>query len=278
MREEEKKRTSQNQSSKMQQFFRKRWVFPAIYLASAAIILTAVLWYQSLNNEVADPGKKYGSDNLPGVVTKEEPNVPVNATVENFAMPVLDKDAVEIFKQFYDVDASAEEQEAALVFYDNTYYQSRGLDIVAKDGKEFDVVASLSGTVTKVAKDPLFGNMVEIEHSNGVVTVYQSLSNVKVKEGDTVKQGQILAKAGKNVFNQEAATHVHFEVRNSEGKALNPLEFFDKPLTSVEDSEGDTEKKPSEDEKKPAEDDEKTNDEDSNDEDSSGASVGQARA
>ena len=41
MREEEKKRTSK--ITKVQQFFRKRWVFPAIYLVSAAVVLTAVL-------------------------------------------------------------------------------------------------------------------------------------------------------------------------------------------------------------------------------------------
>ena len=45
MREEENKRSSQGSSVK--RFFKKRWVFPAIYIASAAIILTGVLWFQS---------------------------------------------------------------------------------------------------------------------------------------------------------------------------------------------------------------------------------------
>ncbi|MCY7915531.1 M23 family peptidase, partial [Bacillus haynesii] len=53
MKEEEKNRTSK--ITKLQQFFRKRWVFPAIYLTSAVVVLTAVLWYQSAsNNDVKD--------------------------------------------------------------------------------------------------------------------------------------------------------------------------------------------------------------------------------
>jgi stage II sporulation protein Q len=233
MREEEKKRTSQNSS--LQRFFKKRWVFPAIYLASAAIILTGVLWFQSANNDVADNGLDINEE-LPGTANNGEPAVPVNTTVENFAMPVLDEDAVEIQRQFYDADGSKEEQEAALVSYENTYYPNKGIDIVAKDGKSFDVTASLSGTVVRSEQDSLFGNIVEIEHSEGVVTVYHSLADVMVEQGDRVDQGQVIAKAGKNLFNKDADIHVHFEIRNN-GLAVNPIEFFDQPLTSLEQEE-----------------------------------------
>ncbi len=235
MREEENKRTSQNSSSNLQRFFKKRWVFPAIYLASAAIILTGVLWFQSANNDVADEEPNINEE-LPGTAQNGEPAVPVNSTVENFAMPVLDEDAVEIHKQFYDADGSKEDQEAALVSYENTYYPNKGIDIVAKDGKSFDVAASLSGTVVRSEQDSLFGNIVEIEHAEGVVTVYHSLADVMVEQGDRVDQGQVIAKAGKNLFNKDADTHVHFEIRNN-GVAVNPIEFFNQPLTSLEQEE-----------------------------------------
>lgn len=229
MREEEKKQASPANLG-LRRMLRKRWVFPAIYLASAALILTGVLWFQNKDSSpLTDNEVEYGED-LQGASQNDNPAVPVTEGVERFIMPVLDPNAVEIKKPFYDAQASAEEQEAALVFYNNTYYQNKGVDIAKKDGKTFDVAASLSGTVTKAEKDPIFGHVVHIEHSKGVVTVYQSLADVQVKAGDTVKQGEIIGKAGQNQFNQDAGIHVHFEVRK-DGKPVNPLDYFDEPLT-----------------------------------------------
>lgn len=227
MREEEKKRTSQN--TKFQNFFRKRWVFPAIYLMSAAVILTAVLWYQNISNDVAEDLKtpKQG-ENAMG----DQEAVEVNALKENFKMPALDPESVNVVKKFYDPNASTEEQEAALVYYENSYRMNKGIDLAREDQKEFDVVASLSGTVTKAEKDPILGYVVEIEHENDVVTVYQSLSSATVEEGDKVEQSQPIGKAGKSLYNEEDGVHVHFEIRKN-GVAMNPLTFMDKPVTSV---------------------------------------------
>jgi stage II sporulation protein Q len=233
MREEEKKQPSPMKKLSLRSAFRKRWVFPAIYLASAALILTGVLWFQSKDdNEIVENDYEQNYD-MPGTsYNDKEPAVPVNEAVERFAVPVLEPNAIEIQKPFYDLKASKEEQEAALVFYNNTYHQNKGIDIITKDGKSFDVTASLSGTVTKAEKDPIFGYVVEIEHDEGVVTVYQSLTNLKVKAGDTVKQGEVIGKAGQSQFNQEAGIHAHFEIRK-DGKAVNPVDYFDQPLTAL---------------------------------------------
>lgn len=229
MREEEKKRTSQN--SKIQQFFRKRWVFPAIYLMSAAVILTAVLWYQSISNNVAEDLNTSEQEDA----MKDPEAVEVNALKENVAMPALDPDTVNVVKKFYDPNASTEDQEAALVFYDNSYRMNKGIDIAKEDQTEFDVVASLSGTVTKAEKDPILGYVVEIEHENDLVTVYQSLAEANVQAGDKVEQKELIGKAGKNLFNEEDGIHVHFEIRQN-GTAINPLTFMDKPVTSIEEA------------------------------------------
>ncbi|APH03409.1 M23 family metallopeptidase [Bacillus weihaiensis] len=253
MREEEKQRTSQN--TKLQQFFRKRWVFPAIYLMSAAVILTAVLWYQGISNDVAeDLENNDQGENIS--LTNEPEAVEVNALKENFAMPAIDPDAVQVVKKFYEADASAEDQEAALVFYNNTYRMNKGIDIAREDQKEFDVVASLSGTVTKAEKDPILGFVVEIEHENEVVTVYQSLADANVQAGDKVQQNELIGKAGKNLYNEEDGIHVHFEVRQA-GKAVNPLTYMDKPVTSIETAKEEAEveeEAPAEDTEAPKED------------------------
>ena len=227
MREEEKKRTSQG--SKFQQFFRKKWVFPAIYLVSAAVILTAVLWYQAIrNNDANDLSTDDGTD----VSYNEDQSVEVNQSVENFKMPAIDPDAVKVVTNFYDFNASEKEQETALVFHNNTYHPNQGIDIASNDGKAFEVTASLSGTVAKAEKDSLLGYVVEIEHENGVKTIYQSLADTKVQAGDKVEQGEIIGQAGKSQFNKDAGVHVHFEIRK-EGKAYNPLNYMDEPLTSL---------------------------------------------
>ncbi|WP_144485585.1 M23 family metallopeptidase [Bacillus pumilus] len=227
MREEEKKRTSK--ITKVQQFFRKRWVFPAIYLVSAAVVLTAVLWYQAVSKDVKD---QLSDGNQTGQEQRDDA-VEVGKPIENVAMPVQNSDNVSVVKKFYEADADQKEKEAALVNYNNTYTLSKGIDLADKDGKVFDVTAALSGTVVQAKKDPVLGHVVEIEHEDGLSTIYQSLSQVSVKEGDEVKQNDVIGASGKNLYGAESGNHVHFEIR-MEGLALNPLSFIDKPVSTIE--------------------------------------------
>lgn len=231
MREEEKKRSSQDSSFK--KFMKKRWAFPAIYIASAAIILTGVLWYQTSDNATDTDSYDYEATDITGK-KYDEPALEVNRSMENFVMPVKDPDSAVIQKQFYDYDGKAEEQEAALVFYNNTYHPNTGIDIATKDGESFNVLAALSGKVTKVEEDSLLGNVIEVEHDKGIVTQYQSVTDMNVKVGDQVEQGDVLAKAGESLFNEEAGVHVHFEIRK-DGMPVNPLDFFNKPLSSLQE-------------------------------------------
>ena len=104
------------------------------------------------------------------------------------------------------------------------------------DGSEFNVLAALSGKVVTVRQDSLLGNVIEIEHEKGIVTVYQSVKDFKVKVGDTVKQGEVLATSSTSQLNQNAKTHVHFEVRK-ENVALDPLSVFGQSLTALDSFE-----------------------------------------
>ncbi|MBD8138784.1 peptidoglycan DD-metalloendopeptidase family protein [Peribacillus frigoritolerans] len=238
MREEEKKPTST-----IRRILKQRWALSAIYIASAAIILAAAFLLQNSfddsakdgKEESAETGKNYG-----------EPSVEVNSNLETIKMPVADADKSVIKKQFYDVNADEKAQEEALVFYNNRYEQNKGIDIAMEDGKSFDVKASLSGNVTKVQDDALLGNLVEVEHEDGVVTRYQSVKDIKVAVGDKVKQGQAIATAGKSQINEEAGVHVHFEIRK-DNIALNPLDFVDKQASAIQsatEAEADKEETP----------------------------------
>jgi stage II sporulation protein Q len=229
MREEENKRSSQ--SSSVKRFFQKRWVFPAIYIASAAIILTAVLWFQGSDN--ATDKYDYESSDLTGK-KNDTPAIEVNTAFENLKMPVENPMETTVKMEFYDFNASEEKREAALVVYNNTYTPHTGVDFSSKDGETFNVTAALSGEVTRVQEDATLGNVIEIEHDKGIVTQYQSVKDVKVEVGDKVKQGQVIAMAGQSLFNEEAGIHVHFEVRK-DGVAVNPTAYFNKPVSDLQE-------------------------------------------
>ncbi|WP_411739280.1 peptidoglycan DD-metalloendopeptidase family protein [Peribacillus sp. S4] len=225
MREEEKKPTST-----IRRILKQRWALSAIYIASAAIILAAAFLLQNSFNDSAKDGKEESAETGKNY---GEPSVEVNSNLETIKMPVADADKSVIKKQFYDVNADEKAQEEALVFYNNRYEQNKGIDIAMEDGKSFDVKASLSGNVTKVQDDALLGNLVEVEHEDGVVTRYQSVKDIKVAVGDKVKQGQAIATAGKSQINEEAGVHVHFEIRK-DNIALNPLDFVDKQASAIQ--------------------------------------------
>ncbi|MDF9758816.1 stage II sporulation protein Q [Peribacillus simplex] len=225
MREEEKKPTST-----IRRILKQRWALSAIYIASAAIILAAAFLLQNSFNDSAKDGKEESAETGKNY---GQPSVEVNSNLETIKMPVADADKTVIKKQFYDVNADEKAQEEALVFYNNRYEQNKGIDIAMKDGKSFDVKASLSGNVSKVQDDALLGNLVEVQHEDGVVTRYQSVKDIKVAVGDKVKQGQAIATAGKSQINEEAGVHVHFEIRK-DNIALNPLDFVDKQASAIQ--------------------------------------------
>lgn len=256
MREEEKKISSRG--TKLKRFFKKRWVYPAIYIASAALILTAVLWFQNNSNDNAIDSDefKYNASE-PGKEFKN-PAVEVTSSKENIMLPLAkeDRSNVTIKTKFYEDSAKPEEQEAALVVYKNQYHPNTGIDLTVKDDEAFDVVASLSGTVTKVQNDALLGNVIEIEHDDSIVTRYSSVTDVQVEIGDKVKQGQALATAGKSMFNEEAGVHVHFEIRK-DGVPVNPENYLNKPLSELQKANVEKEETPKSETEKGVTDDEK---------------------
>lgn len=234
MREDEKKRISQK--SGMRRFLSKRWALPAIYLASAAILLTAVIWFQNNNNDSANPGEVDVEQIENAGKNSDKDAVEVNSKVENFSWPVSKQEGTVVKKEFYDVNADKTKQENALVFYDSQYHLNRGIDIGMKDGKEFDVTAALSGEVTKVKEDSLLGNVIEVEHVEGITTSYQSVTDIAVKVGDKVTKGQTIAKAGQSLLNKDAGIHVHFEIRK-DSVAVNPQDYFEKSVSTLMEAE-----------------------------------------
>jgi stage II sporulation protein Q len=203
----------------------KKWVFPATYVAAAAIILTLMWVYLDAGTKTVsqeDLGIKVSSNDQPTDNSKDGA-VAVNAPAETMQWPVKDRSLVNISIPFYDTNATNEVKQAAMIQYNDQLTPHTAIDLKAKDGAAFDVLAALSGKVTTVEQNPVVGSLVEITHSNGLISVYQSLSEVKVAKGAEVKKGDIIAKAGRNEFEKEDGVHLHFEVRQvSDNAAVNP--------------------------------------------------------
>lgn len=219
--------------NRLVQLLRKKWFLPAVYISLAAIVLSAVVWYQTRGNPLAeDPNLKEQLDQLSQEAGSdfEEDAEAVMQQEETIKMPVAESLDAEIVTKFYDYDADQEEQKKGLTLYNNRYYQSTGIDIAQANGETFDVLASLSGTVTEVKEDPLLGHIVTLTHNDAITTHYASLGEVTVDVGDEVKQGDKIGVAGKNVFNENGGTHVHFEL-HKDGIEVNPEQFFNKEVS-----------------------------------------------
>jgi murein DD-endopeptidase MepM/ murein hydrolase activator NlpD len=96
-----------------------------------------------------------------------------------------------------------------------------GLDFRAEFGAP--VRASGAGQVIAAEYAGGYGNMVEIDHGNGVSTRYGHLSSIAVSPGDTVEAGAILGRAGST--GRSTGPHLHYETR-IDGEAVDPQRFL----------------------------------------------------
>lgn len=96
-----------------------------------------------------------------------------------------------------------------------------GLDMKATYGT--DIVAAESGTVIYSGRRGGYGNTVIIDHGNGMTTLYAHNSSLAVSKGQTVKRGQVIAKAGSTGYS--TGVHAHFEVRIN-GKHTDPAPYL----------------------------------------------------
>ncbi len=92
-----------------------------------------------------------------------------------------------------------------------------GIDIGADTGTPIVTVAD--GTVLKVAENDSYGKYVMVQHNENFVTLYAHCSAVTAKAGQTVAQGDAIAKVGST--GRSTAPHLHFETRVG-GQKINP--------------------------------------------------------
>lgn len=99
-----------------------------------------------------------------------------------------------------------------------------GIDVIAGEGTP--VNAAAGGVVVFSDFHSQYGNMIEIDHGNGLITRYAHASQRLVKVGDIVVRGGKIAEVGKT--GRATGTHLHFEVRQR-GAPVNPAQFLRLP-------------------------------------------------
>ncbi len=106
-------------------------------------------------------------------------------------------------------------------FGGRSYEFHPGMDI---DGERGDmVVAPANGTVVSAGYKGGYGNMVEIDHGNGLTTFYGHMSKIEAEAGETITRGQLLGYIGST--GRSTGPHLHFELRLND-KPINPRHFL----------------------------------------------------
>lgn len=114
-------------------------------------------------------------------------------------------------------------------FY-RTLQSHQGVDYAVPEGTR--IFATADGTVKEVkGKNSTSGVTVVIDHRNGYTTSYSHLQSVKVKRGQRVQRGDIIALSGNSGLS--LAPHLHYEVRYN-GMRVDPIHYFFMELTPDE--------------------------------------------
>ena len=198
----------------------RKFVIPTIYTIALAALFISILiigkTYNSFTNEDIN-------SHVVNAIVDDDSKAVMNET-ENKMIKPFANDNVTISKNFYDKDATEEEQQNSLIYYENTYMQNSGVLYTSENA--YYIVATLDGKISDIKTDDILGNVIEIDHDNEIKTVYQSVDNIKVKVGDEVKKGDVIATSGANKLNNTNKNCLLFEVYQK-GQLVNPEKMFE---------------------------------------------------
>ena len=149
--------------------------------------------------------------------------VPVMNEDDKIIRPYVSEE-IDIYKKFYNGE------ESSIIYLNGTYIQNSG--IIYTSGKEFNVVSVMDGEVIEVKKNDVLNYVVEVKHSNDLISIYEGLKSVNVKKGDHVNQNDLIGKSGEIKLDTNLSNSLLFEITRN-GKYVNPEEYFDKSLKEL---------------------------------------------
>ena len=203
----------------------KKSVVYVLYALSFVLLVGGIGILGFATKKVTDQKVSYVSK---GILDYEE-NMPVVNTDAKIVRPYIDTE-VKVLKNFYDYQAEAIEQEESLIYYEGTYMPSSGVSY--SKGDAFDIVSILDGKVLEIKEDATLGNVITIEHENGITSVYQSVEEISVKVNDEVLGGQVIAKSSTSNISTELGNHLYFELIIN-GICVDPENYYDKSVNEL---------------------------------------------
>ena len=186
-------------------------------LIGYAVTTSLKVTEEKMNDNLQYVSYEILTDNVMPVIKEE------TTTVSAEIVRPYDDASVEIGKSYYDYKEEETNQQDSIIYYENTYIQNTGVDYVSKE--VFQILSIGDGTVISVTEDDIVGKTIKIKHNNDMISVYQSVNDISVKENDTVTKGQVIATSGTNSINSDLGNHLHFELYN-QNILVNPEEYF----------------------------------------------------
>ncbi|MBR5370311.1 MAG: M23 family metallopeptidase [Bacilli bacterium] len=197
-----------------------RLKLPIFFLIVVALVILPFLTLKYTNNE----SEEVIDSTMDEII---EPEIPVVNEVITIINPYTDQ-SVTVKRGYYDSSTDEDNQASSIIKHDNTYIQNTGIDYVGEN--TFDVVSILNGIVINVKEDEELGKSVEIRHDNGIISIYQSLSEVYVNKDDVISQGVVIGRSGENKLDKDLGNHLHFEIYDN-GQAVNPYNYLNTQIT-----------------------------------------------
>lgn len=202
----------------------KPFVIPVVYSLLVIGLLASV--FVSIESGHKEDNNTYVSgtildENIPVISTKN-PDIVVGKP--------YNQENITIGRDYYDYQATEEEQKNSIIYHEGIYLQNTGIDYTSSE--VFDVISILDGEVTEVTEEELLGKSVTIRHNNDTISVYQSLSEVSVNKGDTVKQGQVIGKSGNCSLDSTLGNRLHFELSIG-GSLVDPENYYGQKISAL---------------------------------------------
>ena len=199
----------------------KPFVVPMLY--TILIVLTIMIAVKLTNKE------KPKEDTT--LYVSEEPILETTPVVndEVYVLNPYSGDDIKIKINYYNENDSNETQEGSIIKYESTYLQNSGLTY--ESDNRFNVVAIIDGEVTKIYSNEMLGNVIEVTHDNGIKSIYQTVSNIKVSEGQIVHAGDVIAESGTSkIF--ENGNYLYFEVIK-DGSLIDPNRVIGQNINNI---------------------------------------------
>lgn len=205
-----------------------------VFLGVLAVIFTTVITvisiaYKDANSVSGGIESEATSNPIPSSSKDTESKRELPTTI---GLPIVGD--YKIVREFFDSSKSSEELVSAIIYTGSYYVESKGISFAREDNSSFEVNVIYPGTVKEINYDEANGYSITIDHNNGLVSIYKSLSSCNVSQNDYVSSSDTIGVSGSRIYDSEAGVHVHVEVKLN-NSFLNLKDLIGKEIEEVVD-------------------------------------------